>query len=108
MTARFDVVFTLPYLTPTETTKTATRRPGLAQREIAIARSRGISLHYNHITQDHLFDGDLTARPDKPELVRELEKPLQISDNRFSKNTSYQTAVAMDFMAEVRKYHTKE
>ena len=93
---------------PRESTKTATRRLGLAQCEIDITRSRGLSmkeiLHYNHITQDILFDGDLTAKPDKPELVRELEKYLQVSDYTFSNSTSpYQTAVVMDFTSEVRK-----
>ena len=52
-------------------------------------------LHYNHVTQDILFDGDLTSKPDTPEL----EMYLQISDYTFSNSTSpYQAAVVMDFM----------
>ena len=91
----------------TESTKAATRRFGFAQREIGIERSRLSMkeiLQYNHVTQDILFNRDLTAKPDKPELVRELEKYLQVFDYTFSNSTSpYQTAVVMEFTSEVRK-----
>ena len=38
----------------TESTKTATRRLGLSQRDLSMKEI----LHYNHATQDILFDGN--------------------------------------------------
>ena len=64
-------------------------------------------LRYNHVTQDPLFDGDLPAKCNKPELVRELEENLQASGCNFTTDSSYQTAVVMDFMSEVRKIPEK-
>ena len=60
-------------------------------------------IHYNHAIQDRLFDGGTPAKPNKHELVRELEKVLEASDYYFTKSSSIQTAVIMDFMSEMRK-----
>ena len=51
-----------------------------------------------------MFDGDLPAKCNKPELVRELEENLQASDYNFTTDSSYQTA---EFMSEVKKIPEK-
>ena len=59
-----------------------TKYLGQAQREIDVARSRGISmndiLRYDHTMTSPLFDEDgLTSKPNKYALVKELEKNLE-------------------------------
>ena len=52
-------------------------------------RVRGISiaeiLLYNDLDESTLFDDDLTSKPNKSELVKELEGKLQSSDYDFNK-----------------------
>ena len=59
-----------------------TKYLGQAQRDIDVARSRGISmndiLRYDHTMTSPLFDEDgLTSKPNKYELVKELETKLR-------------------------------
>ena len=92
----------------TSTAKSATKQLGQALRQIDVARSRGVPmkdiLSYDHSKGTALFDKyGLTTKPDKSELVRELEKNLESSSYEFTKESSYQTAAIMDFMSQVRK-----
>ena len=54
------------------------KKTGAAQKQIDIARERGISMKeilcYDHSDECMLFDEDLVAKPAKSELMTELEK----------------------------------
>ena len=75
----------LPKFKSTSTSKvsaniTATvmkKKIGQGQREIDIARSRGVSMkkiiEYDHLEQSLIFEDILTKKPDKGSLVKSLE-----------------------------------
>ena len=81
-----------------------------AQKQIDIASARGISMKeivcHDHLRDSLLFDGDLTAKPNKSELIMELENHLQASDYNFIQNSPLRTAAVIDFMSQIRKYPT--
>ena len=62
---------------------------GQAQRSIDIARSRKVLLRdiltYDHTVQSQIFDGDMTAKPDKSSLMKTLESSLIEDDYKVYK-----------------------
>ena len=81
-----------------------------AQKHYGIARSRGIPikniLHFDLTMQSCLFtDADLTEKPNKYEIVKELEKNLENSQYTFRKflKKKLKTSAIMDFMSQVHK-----
>ena len=92
--------------------KSTAKRIGEAQKQIEIARERGMSieeiLSYDHLLENILFVEDLTAKPNTSELVKELEQILEPSDYNFEIQSHYSTAIMLDFMSQVRKYPTKK
>ena len=80
----------------------------MAQKHYDIARSRGIPikdiLHFDITMQSCLFtDDDLTEKPNKYEIVKELEKNLDSSQYIFRKFSELKTTAIMDSMSQVRK-----
>ena len=61
-----------------EKLKPIVKNIGVAQKQIDIARARGITmtelLCYDLLADNSLFEGDLTAKPNKSELITLLEK----------------------------------
>ena len=59
---------------------------GQAQHSIDIARSRKVLLRniltYDHAVQSQIFDGDMTAKPDKSSLMKTLESSLIEDDQK--------------------------
>ena len=92
--------------------KSTAKRIGEAQKQLEIARERGISigeiLSYDHLNENILFVEDLTAKPNKSELVKELEQILEPFDYNFEIQSHYSTPIMLDFMSQVRKYPTKK
>ena len=76
-----------------------------AQKQIDIARERGISMKeilcYDHNDECMLFDEDLVAKPAKSELMTELEKHLEKRDYIFMLDSGLKTAIMVDFMSQI-------
>ena len=76
---------------------------GDVQKQIDVARARGISmkeiLSFDHLTSNLLFEEDLTAKRNKSDLVKQLEKQLTASDTSFTAESKLRTATAVDFMS---------
>ena len=94
--------------TVTQNIKLQTRKLGKAQKNYDMARSRGIPirdiLHFDIIMENSLFTGlGLTTKPDKYEIVKELEKSLCPDNFIFQKISPLKTAAFMDFMSQVWK-----
>ena len=49
-----------------------------------------------------LFDGNITTKPDKAQLVSELEKCLTLEDKSFDPNSQLTTHAIIDFMSATR------
>ena len=86
------------------------KKTGAAQKQIDIARERGISMKeilcYDHSDECMLFDEDLVAKPAKSELITELEKHLEKRDYIFMLDNEIKTAIIVDFMSQIQKYPT--
>ena len=80
---------------------------GQAQRQMDIAQSGGIPLKeiltFEHCGESLLFIGEITTKPDKSSLVKELEKFLEPSDYHFDRNNDVSTCIVIDFMSMIRK-----
>ena len=78
---------------------------GQAQRSIDIARSRKVLLRdiltYDHTVQSQIFDGDMTAKPDKSSLMKTLESSLIEDDYKVDKKIK--ACIIIDFMSSIRK-----
>ena len=61
---------------------------GKSQRKIDISKAKGYDtkeiLTYDCLTENMLFDGRSTSKPDKEALVTELEKTLNKEEYSFS------------------------
>ena len=83
------------------------KKIGLGQRDIDIARSRGVSmkklLEYDHMEQSVIFEDILTKKPDKSSLVKALEAYLEKTDYDYDKRRDITTCVVVDFMSLIRK-----
>lgn len=77
----------------------------LAHRNIEIVRERGMELEsiYAHdiLPVSTLFDGDLPTKPQKSELITDLEKNLKDNDYCFPGGT---VPVILDFMSKIRSF----
>ena len=84
---------------------------GLVQRQIDIARSRGITmkeiLAFDLVEDSLLFDDERTSKPDKSQLTKCLEAFLEANDFCFSKTKTAKTSIIIDFMSLVRKIPMK-
>ncbi|MES9880567.1 MAG: hypothetical protein ABW185_06755 [Sedimenticola sp.] len=81
-----------------------------AQRDIEIARERGMTLEevftHDHLPTSPLFDGDFTsATPDKSKLMNVLEAYItdDVGDGDMS-HDDLKTVTLIDFMSKVRQY----
>ena len=82
---------------------------GQSQRKIDIAKAKGYDakeiLTYVHLTENMLFDGQSTSKPDKAmaALVTELEKTLNKEEHSFKKESPLKSVTIADFISQVRK-----
>ena len=53
-----------------------------------------------------MFDGDLTTKPMKNELIKEIEKLLSLDYYKFEKEQK--TCLIIDFMSQIRKVALKK
>ena len=71
------------------------KKIGQGQREIDIARSRGVSmnkiLEYDHIEQSLISEDILTKKPDKGSLVQSLEGYLDNAECDYCKSKDITT-----------------
>ena len=78
----------------------------VAQHNIEIAQLRGMSQEdiysYDFFNNSPLFDGNITTKPDKSQLVAELEKCLTDDDKVFHPDSQHITHVIIDFMSSTR------
>ena len=63
---------------------------GIAQKHFDLCKSRNIPTYEIHKydlipSANPLFDGDLTTKPMKNELIKEVEKLLSLDDYNFEK-----------------------
>jgi hypothetical protein len=76
-----------------------------AQRNMDIARERGMDLReilsHNLLSASPLFDGDLPAHTNKSILVGEIEPKLDIT--KWSQESTVGTHVVVDFMSKMRQ-----
>ena len=63
------------------------------------------TLQYNLFPTNISFDEDYTCKPDKAALVKKLEDWLEKGDLRFSKASSGNTAMIVDFMSIIRRQY---
>ena len=79
----------------------------LAQKDIDIARGRGILLadifEYDLLKENPLFSGDFPQKTQKSVLVTELEKKLIGQDCSISKISELDTVLIIDFMSIIRR-----
>ena len=61
-------------------------------------------LSFDHLTSNLLFEEDLTAKPNKSDLVKQLEKQLTASDTSFTAESKLRTAIVVDFMSLIWQY----
>ena len=98
--------------TQKKSTKPTLKKIGDAQKQIDVARARGITLKeilcYDHLNTNILFEEDLTAKPNKSELIKQLEKRLNTDDFSFSAESHLRTATVVDFMSIIRRYPTSK
>ena len=78
---------------------------GQAQRsESSVARPRKVLLRdvlTYHTVQSQIFDGDMTAKPDKSSLMKTLESSLIEDDYKVDKKIK--ACIIIDFMSSIRK-----
>ena len=81
-----------------------------SQKHLNVARARGIWTKeiscFHHLINNKLSEEDLTVKPDKRELVKELEKRLTSSDYNFTSESHLRTAV--DFISLIQRYPTSK
>ena len=58
-------------------------------------------LTYDHAVQSQIFDGDMTAKPDKSSLMKTLESSLIEDDYKVDKKIK--ACIIIDFMSSIRK-----
>ena len=77
-----------------------------AQKNIDISKLRKMSLQdiysCDFFNNSPLFDGNITTKPDKAQLVSELEKCLTLEDKLFDPNSQLTTHAIIDFMSATR------
>ena len=56
-------------------------------------------MEHDFLSMNILFDGDYTFKPDKSELVRELEKHFESRELKFENNSDLQTVLLVDFIS---------
>ena len=61
-------------------------------------------LGYDLFDTSPLFDGAWCTKPDKSQLIRELEQNLNSEDYVFSPVSNLKTDIILDFMSKVRQY----
>ena len=80
----------------------------LAQRLAEIAALRGLPPEeiYAHdlLQSSPLFCGDFTTKPDKSQLVAELETNLTPGDYKYKNDDAQTTHVVIDFMSKLRQF----
>ena len=90
-----------------QTKKATSKKLGKMQKEIDMARSRGIAtselLKHDLVEESPLFHGDDMTKPQKHIMIQELEKQLEKDDYAFDKQSNTPTVVIVDFMSVVRK-----
>ena len=97
-------------MTDADTSKAnvSTKDISCAQREAEIASLRGMSQEeiYTHdlLQSSPLFDGDITTKPNKSQLISELETNLYPDDYQFNQDHPLATHVFLDFMSKVRQF----
>ena len=79
-----------------------------AQKQIDVARARGFTmkeiLSFDHLISNILFDEDLTTKPNKSELVKQLEKKLSSVETTVSSDDKLRKALVVDFMSLIRRH----
>ena len=60
-------------------------------------------LQFDLITTSCLFDDDMTSKPHKHTINKELENHLANEDFLFDSTSSLETAIIVDFMSMIRK-----
>ena len=91
---------------PTKTKKKMIREMNVAEKTIEIACDRGLGtedlLKYDVVPSPMLFDDDqLMTKPEKSQLIRELEDKLKSDD--YSYRRKPESAFIIDVMAAVRR-----
>ena len=57
---------------------------------------------FDNLINNKLFEEDLTLKPEKSDLVKELNKLLTSSDYKYTSESQLRTAVVVDFMSLIR------
>ena len=83
------------------------------QRNIAVARGRGISLaqvmKHDLFSTNILFDGDNTSKlNDKSVFVQELEKHFESQELNFENKSDLQTVLLINFMSMIQRMSLSE
>ena len=82
------------------------------QRNVDIARGRGISLaqvmEHDLCSTNILFNGDYSSKPNKSALVQELEKHSEIREMNFENKSDLQTVLLVDFVSMIRRMSLRE
>jgi len=89
-----------------QTKKATSKKLGKMQKEIDIARSRGVLselLKHDLVEESPLFDGDDMTKPKKHIMIQELQKQLEKDDCAFDRQSNTPTVVIVAFMSVVRK-----
>ena len=83
-----------------KSTEKVSKELGKAHQAIDVARSRGISmreiLQFDLITTSSLFDDDMTSKPHKHTIMKELENHSANEDFLFDSTSSLETAIIVD------------
>ena len=78
-----------------------------SQKHMDVARARGSPtkkiLHFDYLKNEKYFEQDLTVKPDKIYLVKELEKCPTSSDYNFISESHLRTAVVVGFMLFIQR-----
>ena len=93
---------------PKEVEEISPKDLALAQRNIEIAKQRGLTmaevLSYDLLQQSPLFKGDYLTEPTKAVLVSEVEEMIpSIEKSVWNRDSAYSTHVVLDFMSKVRQ-----
>ena len=92
-----------------KTAQGVSKELGKAQKAIDVARSRGISmkeiLQFDLITTSSLFDDDMTSKPHKHTIMKELENHLANEDFLFDSTISLETVIIVDVHDQESSVH---
>ena len=84
--------------------KMSTKEIAAAQRNIEIAKERGMPLNqilsHDMLMSSSLFDGDLPTHVDKSKLVHEIESELDLT--QWNTHNNFSTHVIVDIMSKIR------